>query len=185
MATTGHEAVTSFSWSAHPFRERPGRALLGCVWITAFVLMVYATMGSAGWAWLAGVVLVGSLHRFFFPSRYDVDEGGITGRSLLGTQRMRWREVRRFVWDENGGYLSAHARASRLDAYRGMHLLFGEKRETVIGRIEACLDAAGTAAVRRGDLAAWGKAGIDEVRDEVVSGSRPSMANDAVERGSA
>jgi hypothetical protein len=158
--------------------------LLGCMWITAFVLMVYATTGSAGWAWLAGVVLVGSLHRFFFPSRYDVDEDRITGRSLLGTQRMRWREVRRFVWDENGGYLSAHPRASRLDAYRGMHLLFGAEREGVIKRIEARLDGAGEPSPTRKSSELWEKAGRAEARDD-VSGSRPSMANDATEGGRA
>jgi hypothetical protein len=83
-----------------------------------------------------------SLNRFFLPSRFSIDAHGITAQFPLRRKHLRWRDVRRFLHDQHGGYLSTRSRASRLDAFSGMHLMFGQQREEVMQRIRAGMAAA-------------------------------------------
>ena len=124
-----------FSWRAHPMRERVWRATIGIAIITILGALTGLMMQNPWWGLLAVVILVGFLNRFFFPSRFAIDENGITASYPLGRQRLRWDELRRFAYGEDGGYLSRRARRSRLDGFRGMHVLFGRQRESVIEQI--------------------------------------------------
>lgn len=130
---------TEFSWQAHPARERIGAAALALGVIGAVAGVVLLSFQSLAWATAACLVLLAALSRFFFPSRFMIDADGITARYLLRTQQIKWRDIRRFVQDDRGGYISTRAKRSWLDAYRGMHILFGTHRETVIKRIRARL----------------------------------------------
>lgn len=122
-------------WTACPARERP----LAAIGAVAIILAISAaTWLSFGPAWAAGatIVLIAALNRFFFASEFSMDAEAITARYPLRRQQLRWADVRRFVHDRHGGYLSTRARPSRLDGYRGMHLLFGSDRGAVIEAIE-------------------------------------------------
>ncbi len=132
-----------FSWQVHPARERRGAAVATSLIILAVAGAVWASVANWAWAALAVVLLLVGLNRFFFPSRFTIDESGITAKYPLRTLRYRWEDLRRFVCDRHGGYLSTRSRRSRLDAYRGMHLLFGRDREAVIGQIRARLAPGG------------------------------------------
>ena len=135
---------TDFTWQAHPARERIGAAVLGMCLLLVFAGVVLLAFQSPAWAVAALLVLLAALNRFFFPSRFKIDADGITARYLLRTQQIRWDDIRRFVQDDRGGFISTRAKRSWLDAYRGMHILFGTQRETVIKRIRARLsDGAG------------------------------------------
>ena len=124
-----------FSWRAHPARERRGGAALALAIIASVAVAAWLSFGP-GWSIAAGIVLILALNRFFFPSRFVIDHEGITATYLLRTQRFRWADLRRFVHDERGGYLSRRAKRSGLDAYSGMHILFGEHRNSVIATIQ-------------------------------------------------
>lgn len=128
-----------YAWRAHPARERSAAALLAVIVILAVCGAVLLSAGSVGWAAGSAVILVVALNRFFFPSRFAIDADGITASYPLRSQRMTWVGLRRFVFDRHGGYLSTRARRSWLDAYRGMHVLFGSSRDAVIERIRAHL----------------------------------------------
>lgn len=132
------------AWRAYPARQRPAAAVLAGLAIAA-VALASAAVGGVFWGILAVVVLVLSLNRFFFPSRFVIDSEGVAARYLLGTQRFAWSEIRRFCCDRHGLYLSTRSRPSRLDAYRGLHLLFGARREEVLSRIRASLGPEGDA----------------------------------------
>ena len=135
---------TDFTWQAHPARERIGAAVLALSLIGAFAGAVGLSFQSPVWAAVSCLVLLAALSRFFFPSRFVIDADGITARYLLRSQQVRWDDIRRFVQDDRGGYISTRAKRSWLDAYRGMHILFGIHREAVIERIRARLsDGAG------------------------------------------
>ncbi len=95
------------------------------------------SLGGPGAAALAVVLLVLSLRRFFFPTRFAVDADGVIADSLFGAQRLAWSEVRRLAVDRHGAYLSTRSRPSRLDAFRGMHLLFGPARDEVVAALRA------------------------------------------------
>ena len=118
------EPCDVFTWRAHPAREHVARTVLGLVIIAVLAALAANLMGHALWAlpWAALMVVI--LNRFFFSSRFSIDGEGITARYPLKRQR------------------------TRLDAFGGMHILFGEQRETVIARIRAEL--------KRGD-SAWAR----------------------------
>ena len=122
-------------WRSRPAREHTGRAMIGLVIIAGLTAVIFAGFGP-WWALGACVVLLLSLHRFYFPSRFVIDEQGITAAFLLRSRSLRWQDIRRFVHDQNGGYLSTRSRASWLDAYTGMHLLLGPQPQTVINCIK-------------------------------------------------
>ena len=132
-----------FCWDAHPARERTGRAVLGGVVILAFAGLAGALMQSLWWGVFATFLLLVSLNRFFFPSRFTIDGAGITARCPLRRQRLGWDELRRFAVDEHGGYLSTRGRRSWIDAYRGMHIYFGRQRDAVVQRIRSRLPEGG------------------------------------------
>lgn len=128
--------IQPFSWRAHPARERRAQAVMALGVIAAFCVVVFLAFASWAWTALCFVVLVASLSRFFFPSRFEIDDEGITARYPLRRMRLRWTELRRFVHDRYGGYLSTRARPSRLDAFKGMHILFGAQRDRVVATID-------------------------------------------------
>ena len=136
-----------FSWRAHPAMERKTHAFAGAGVIlfvggVVFVMVRVdgAVMGlAAAWAGLSVLVLGLALNRFFLPSRFSIDEEGITASFPLRRRRFRWADIRRFAHDRHGGYLSTRARRSRLDAYSGLHILFGSRDDEVIEQIRAHL----------------------------------------------
>jgi hypothetical protein len=132
-----HENI--LAWQGHPARERPGATLGAAAIIVAAGAAAWFSFGPA-WGVAAVIVLVAALNRFFFPSRFVIDEEGITARYPLRRQRLCWAELRRFVHDEHGGFLSTRVRSSRLDAYSGMHLLFGTHRDAIVEQIRARLN---------------------------------------------
>lgn len=123
------------SWRVHPARERVKATLFATVVILTIAVAIYVSFRSVGWSLIALLVLVMSLNRFFFPSRFTIDHEGITACYPLRRQRCAWENVRRFLHDRNGGYLSTRHGSSRLDAFRGMHVLFGNRQEAVIREI--------------------------------------------------
>jgi hypothetical protein len=114
-----------FSWQVHPARRRPLAALLTVLVIAAAAFLAGSLMEQLGWGIFAAVALVVGANRFFFLTHYELDQVGITARFPLKTVRYRWEELRRFIYDGGGGYLSPRAKASFLDEYRGISLLFG------------------------------------------------------------
>jgi hypothetical protein len=132
QASGSSRAASAFTWKAHPAAERVGPAVMAGVAVLAIGTAVALSFASIAWGALSVVVLVASLNRFFFPSRFSIDEQGITARLPLGVRRLRWSEARRFAVDRRGGYLSARARRSWLDPYCGVHVLFGRRRDEVI-----------------------------------------------------
>ncbi len=78
----------TFCWDAHPARERAGRAVLGGIVILVLAWLAGSLMQSLWWGFFAAVVLLVSLNRFFFPSRFTIDGEGITARYPLRRQRL-------------------------------------------------------------------------------------------------
>lgn len=131
----------STRWTAHPARERPGRAVLGLAIIAGLAVAAYL---SFGWEWsmAAALILLLSLNRFFLPSRFEMDDNRITAKYPLRSKTLHWRDVRRFASDADGGFLSTRSRPSFMDPSSGMHLLFGgdqQQRDIIIQHIRSRL----------------------------------------------
>ena len=126
-----------FRWHAQPAAERLSAAIAGAAIVLALAGAAWLAGGSIWWAVLTTMVLLGSLRRFYLPSVFSIDDEGITARSGISQRRMVWRDVRRFVVDDAGGFLSTRSKHSWFDAGRGLHILFGHDRPDVIERIRA------------------------------------------------
>lgn len=133
------DSSEEFTWRAHPARERLPIAIAALMLVLAISIAIFISVDSYWWAGLSFLVLLVALNRFFFPSNFHINSQGITARYLLKTQKLAWKEIRRFILDSHGGYLSTRAIPSRLDPYRGMHILFGPHREAVVKQIRARL----------------------------------------------
>lgn len=92
-------------------------------------------MEQPAWGMFAFIVLVVACNRFYFPTRYELTAEGITAGFPLKTIQYRWAEIRRFVYDHSGGFLSPRARGSFLDEYRGISLLFPRDSGRIIQTI--------------------------------------------------
>jgi hypothetical protein len=121
-----------FAWSAHPARRHCGKAILGAVIILGLAAATWFAMSHWWWGIMAVLVMVAALNRFYFPSRFAVTDAGITAVFPLRRQQLRWSDLRRFVCDAHGGYLSTRTRRSRMDAFTGMHVIFGDQPERAI-----------------------------------------------------
>ncbi len=139
--TTAIEPHPEFSWQAHPARERVVPAVLGAVVLVAIAGLAGVFMQSPVWALFALLVLGVALNRFFLPSRFSIDAEGITARYPLRRQRLEWVHLRRFVHDDDGGFLSTRSRRSWRDGFGGMHLFFGPGSKAAIDEINAHLSA--------------------------------------------
>jgi hypothetical protein len=139
-----HDGRESVTWSVHPARERPVPAALAGAAILTLALLCARLGEHPLWGLLALICLFVALNRFFLPSRFTIAPAGLTARHPLRRRHLRWQEVRRFVHDRRGGYLSTRAHPSRLDAFTGIHLLFpvrdGVLRRVLVARIRAHVD---------------------------------------------
>jgi len=134
---------STLRWRAHPAAEQPSRAGLALAVMSMVAASCAITGGGFHWFVIAMVVMGTALNRFFFPSTFEITDDGIVARYPLAVRRMAWADVRRFLTDEHGAYLSTSHRASRLDALRGIHVLFGDRRDDVVETIRARLTDAG------------------------------------------
>ena len=128
-------APGELTWRAHPARERIGAALLTLTAVAALSGLAALMMQSVWWGLLAAVMLLVPLRSFFLPSRYRLDEHGIAVHRCGMVRRFRWKDVRRLLFDSRGAFLSRRSRATALDPYRGMHVLFSGNRQQVVACI--------------------------------------------------
>lgn len=138
-------------WQAFPAGQRRGRAALALLIVASVGALVYLLLHVEGiapwqnliWSALAALLLFLSLHRFFFPSRYQIDNEGITYEHLWSRRRYRWDQVHRFYLDERGGFLMTTAYRPRLRPLQGVHLLFDGAREEAVRLIRQHLGRGG------------------------------------------
>jgi len=125
-----------YSWRVYPAKERLGAAIAASVVISTITIVIYFSFHSLFLSILSLIILLCTLNRFYLPSHFVLNQEGITARYPLRQQRYYWTEIRRFISDKHGGYLSTRTQSSRLDAFFGMNILFDNQREAVIERIQ-------------------------------------------------
>lgn len=140
-----HEpSADRLTWVAHPARERPIAAALTSA---AVIVAGVAIGGLAEMAWVGAVaagVLVLALHRFFLPAEYELDADGLTVTTVMGTQRVRWNEVRLVAVDRRGAWVSVLPRRSWREARRGIHILYGQRQDEILAALRGRLATSDT-----------------------------------------
>ena len=115
--------MQSATWVSHPLREEPvAKSVALAVVILGVSLIVGMSFQSGAFAFVALALLVVAMARYFFATRYVLDEAGV-GISHLGVRRhYAWAQFRRVARHPNGVFLSTFAKPHRLDPFRGQFL---------------------------------------------------------------
>ncbi|GIV06378.1 MAG: hypothetical protein KatS3mg016_1953 [Fimbriimonadales bacterium] len=140
---------TGVRWQVHLAKRQPERlpvillALVGAPVLGAWL------MGH----WIFGLVafwmLWSATADFLLPIRYEADAEGVRQRGW-SPRVMRWEKVKRVVWGEDGVLLSPFAHPSRLNAYRGVFLWYGDQRAVVEALVRThCAHALGETKPKR------------------------------------
>lgn len=128
-------------WKCHPAKSRPGVSVLVTVFIMAIVLLVHYTTDSRWMAVLAGIILFASLAKFYFPTLYRLTDENVTVKTTTQTLVKPWSMYRSFYSDKKGVLLSPFGRPSRLEAHRGIRLMFENNRDEVIDFVKQRITA--------------------------------------------
>ncbi len=118
-------------WTCHPVKRRPLVSALVTVFIFVVVVIVYYATMSRALGVLAGVIMLGSLAKFYFPTIYRLTPEGITIKTTLQTLRKEWSMYRSCYPDKNGILLSPFVHPSRLENFRGTYLMFANNCDEV------------------------------------------------------
>lgn len=115
--------MQSATWVSHPLREESvAKSATLMVVILCVSLIVGMSFQSGAFAFVALALLVVAMARYFFATRYVLDEAGV-GISHLGVRRhYAWAQFRRVARHPNGVFLSTFAKPHRLDPFRGQFL---------------------------------------------------------------
>ncbi|MDM7460742.1 MAG: hypothetical protein P3X24_003715 [bacterium] len=137
------EQPTVFHWRVHLAKRQPERLPVVMLVLIGVPLLGMWLMGHWIFALVALWMLWSATADFLLPIRYEADAEGVRQRGW-SPRVMRWERVKRVVWGEDGVLLSPFAHQSRLNAYRGVFLWYGDHREAVENFVRAhCAHALG------------------------------------------
>ncbi|MBD3402141.1 hypothetical protein GF420_04545 [candidate division GN15 bacterium] len=122
----------SLEWVSHPVKRSPLVSLAVTVFIVACCIITYAVTESGWFAGLALAILFGTLAKFYFPTKYRMDDRGVTVKTMTQTLTKEWKLFRSFYPDKNGVLLSPFAEPSRLENFRGMYVMYEGNRDEVV-----------------------------------------------------
>jgi len=130
----------TLEWVSHPVKRRPWVSLAVTLFNCMCGALVHATTGSAAFTGLALVILFASLAKFYFPTRYVLDNEGVTVKTTTQTLKKPWSQYRSSYSDKNGLLLSPFAEPSRLENFRGLYLIFANNKDEVTAFVRARVD---------------------------------------------
>jgi hypothetical protein len=123
-------------WTVHPARRDLTKTILSTIFIVTFLVFVGIFYGLF-WSLFGLVVLLVSLHSYFFPTSYEAGKDEIVIKNIFMTQKRGLREFRQVYVGKNGVLLSPFRRKTLLNQFRGVFLLLPEEREEVLAFLRA------------------------------------------------
>ena len=123
---------STLTWISHPLVERPltSTALIG--FIIGLLIVIKISFEAWFWVIFSVIVLCLSLARYFFPTRYELTGDKVAIKLLMVKQSRPWSYFKTFYKSARGVVLSPFPKPSRLDTYRGFHLLCYQNRDEVL-----------------------------------------------------
>jgi hypothetical protein len=131
-AATQGDLPEKLTWSVRPCTMNRKKCIYVSLVILLFGFAVLFGFRDFFLAALSVVILVGSLHSYYFETHYALSPEGIEIRALFGSQRKTWTGFKSFWVDKSGLSLSPFTRRSWLEHYRGVRLLFNNNRHDVV-----------------------------------------------------
>jgi hypothetical protein len=133
-------AAPIVSWVSWPLVDAAPYSALLVMALSATGLLAAATTGRTVWAVAVPLVLAACGWRFFVPVRYELDKSGVTQQVHGWVQRTLWTDVRSFDVCPRGVMLFSHTETIPLDAFRGVYLPWGERRDEVLSAVRFYLE---------------------------------------------
>ncbi len=124
------EQPTTYRWQVHLARQSPDRLPVVVLVLVGVPVLGWLLMGHWLFALVALWMILTSTADYLFPMRYEADEEGVRMRGWT-PRAMRWERVKRVVWGEQGVLLSPFEHPTRLNAFRGIFLWYGDQREQI------------------------------------------------------
>lgn len=133
MTGTTDKPEAVLEWISHPAGERPWATAAYVSIIFLSGLLAAVVMGNnLWWGLVFAFVLFLSGWTYFLPIRFRMSDEGVSKKSLLGTERKTWKQVRSIVPDKYGVLLSPFPQPTRLAKFRGMSVQFSGNRKEVL-----------------------------------------------------
>lgn len=120
------DAPTTLSWTVHPIVENWRKSLLLGLFLALLLFGIYFGFQSIYVALISGIVLIGSLYKYFLPFHHQCEADRIIITSCCYRLERSWETFRSFYVDANGVLLSPFARPTRLENFRGVYVRFGK-----------------------------------------------------------
>jgi len=124
-------------WRVHPAREEPRKLMVVVGVLAAVAALAYFWVGSVFFAVVMVFAVCGMLADFLFPTTYTITKTHVVASTSGITKRViAWSDVKRCYIDDFGIKLSPLNRKSRLEAYRGVYLRFGDFKDEVVETVK-------------------------------------------------
>jgi len=136
MPSPQHAAPRAvLQWTVHLAAKQPAKAV-AAVLVSTAVIAAAATLSPLFGA-AAGWLMFASVAEFMLPVTYSITAEGVEARHLWTFARLNWSSVRRVCVCHDGVKLSPLSSPTRLEAFRGVFIRFGEgNRDAVLGAVE-------------------------------------------------
>ena len=85
------------------------------------------------------IVLIASIATFLFPSRFTIDDSGVTASYPLRKKFYEWSQIRRLKMFQHSAYMFKRKKPSNLDGWTGLALFFNADREEIVKRLNQFL----------------------------------------------
>jgi hypothetical protein len=132
--TTDTAAPTTgpiLEWTVHPVLRQPWVSVAVSAFVIVVVILVHSWMQSHVFTLLAMLIMLGSLAKFYFPTRYKMDGKGVTVKTTTQTLVKEWKLYRSCYPDKKGILLSPFATPTRLENFRGLYIMFERNNDEV------------------------------------------------------
>lgn len=119
------------TWKVHLLRDNPRRLLLVIPVFILSIMICYAMFHSIFYMIVVSALFLIALGDFLFPVRYEITNQAAASFALFSRSRIEWTSVKKYYIDDSGIKLSPFENRSRLEAYRGVYLRFGSRKDEV------------------------------------------------------
>ena len=122
---------SSLEWTVCLYKENWRKTGLLTLLILLVCCLVY--LGLRDWIFVVLTVLflAGSVISFFLPIRYIFTSDEVRVITPLSRKIRKWAEFKSYYVDPNGILLSPFLKKSRLERFRGIYLIRGNRQEGV------------------------------------------------------
>lgn len=137
--TIASDEEVILQWQIHLAKEQPQKLAGIIIGTIGLGILTFLCFGSVIPVIVLLFAFLGSISDFLFPVTYTLTSTHATARTSLGPvglRTMAWADVRKVYLDDHGVKLSPLGRRSRLEAYRGVYLRFGDKQQEVIDAVK-------------------------------------------------